>query len=200
MSRDLPSGFDTVSEQPVFMPVFFVQINWPSGTTYNWNGYGDYSWNGHTWQGLGTYGTISDIRESSDGQANGVTLQLSGVPNDLLIDALANDSQGQGAAIWATSMARDGTLEVTPYQIFDGLIDICPIQQGPTTSTISLQLEKELVDRRVTDRTRTQEDQQVDYPGDNYFQYVAALSTWTLNWGSAQAAAVTPASVVTNQT
>lgn len=194
MSRTLPTGFATKAESPEFLPVFLVELHWPSGTVYVWNGYGTISWNGHTWTGTGHLGTISEIRESSSGKATGCTLTLSGIPSQSIIDALANDSQGQPGYIYLTSMNRAGVFEFDPYQVFDGVIDICPMQEDGQSATISVQLEKELIDRRTHNRRRTHEDQQIEYAGDLYFEYVAGLATKVVNWGAATTAASNPVS------
>ncbi len=52
-----------------------------------------------------------------------------------------------------------------------------------------MQLEKELIDRRTNSRRRTHEDQQIDAPGDLYFQYVAGLAQKQVVWGGASSPA-----------
>lgn len=200
MARDLPTGFATKAESAEFLPVFLVELHWPTGTVYVWNGYGDISWNGHTWTGTGHLGQISEIRESSNGRANGVTLELSGIPAANILEALGNDAQGQPGYIYITSMNRQGAFEFDPYQIFDGVIDICPISESGGTATIQVQLEKELIDRRVHSRRRTHEDQQIDYAGDMFFEYVAGLANKVVNWGATSAQpSATPGSVASTK-
>lgn len=197
MSRTLPTGFAALTEAKVFRPVFLVELQWPGGTIYVWNGYGTISWDGHTFTGTGHLGTISQIGESSDLAANGVTLQLSGIPSSLLVEALANDSQGRTAKIWLGALAKDGSFAADPYQIFEGVIDICPIEDAGETSTISVKLEKELIDRRINNRRYTHEDQQIDYAGDLFFKYVAGLVDKEVTWGGkSQAANGLPAGAV----
>lgn len=197
MSRTLPTGFATTTEAKTFAPVFFVFLDWPTGGVYAFSGYGSIDWDSHTWLGTGTQGTISPIGETKDLRANGVTLTLSGIPSDLIADALANDSQGQAGKIWLGNMASDGTLQTDPYLIFDGVIDICPMEDSGESCTISVQLEKELIDRRLNSRRNTHEDQQIDYPGDLFFEYIAGLVDKEITWGgqSSPGSNVAPASV-----
>ena len=187
MSRGLPTGFQSAVSAPVVRPAFLVELDWPSGTVYVWTGYGNISWGGHTFVGTGHIGKISEIKESGDLSANGVTLSLSGIPSGLIAEALANDAQGKPAKIWLAAFSADGSLAADPYLVFDGKIDQTEIEDSGDTATISVQLQKELVDNRSGARRYTHEDQQIDYPGDMGFEYVAGLATKTVTWGTATA-------------
>lgn len=183
MSRDLPTGYAALAASGVFRPVFMVDLDWPGGAVYAWGGYGSISWNGHTYIGTGKNGTISEVSESSDGRANGLTLTITGIPSDVLVEAMANDSQGRSGKVWLAGMADDGTFGADPYCIFDGVIDVCPTEDSGVTGSISVQLEKELIDRRINSWRNTHEDQQIEYPGDMFFEYVAGLATQEGVWG-----------------
>jgi hypothetical protein len=196
MSRDLPTGFAGETTADTFRPAVLVQLDWPGGSIYVWTGYGTISWDGHDFIGTGELGTISPVQESSDLRANGVVLELSGIPTALVTEALANDAQGQPGKVWIAALAANGTFAADPYLIFDGVIDTTPIRIGPETSTIAVQLEKELIDRRTKERRYTHEDQQIEYAGDMFFEYVAGLAVKEFSWGGKTQAAggTTPAS------
>lgn len=197
MSRTLPTGYAALTTEKVFRPVFLVFLDWPGDPVYAWTGYGSISWDGHTWVGTGQQGTISEIGESSNLRANGVKLTLSGIPSDLVSKAVANDSQGQVARIWLGCLLKDGTFAADPYLVFDGVIDMCPIEDSGKEATITVQLEKELIDRRLNNRRYTHEDQQIDYPGDMGFEFVAGLADKEITWGTkSMAAAGLPAGAV----
>lgn len=193
MSRTLPTGFAALATGKVFRPVFFVFLDWPGDPVYAWNGYGNYSWDSHTWVGTGHLGNLSQISESKDLAANGLVLTLSGIPSDLIAKALADDTMGCAGKVWISSLSAAGVLEADPLQIFDGEIDICPGEDDGKTATISVQLEKDMIDRRIKDRRRTHEDQQIDAPGDLIFEYVAALSQNPITFGPSRASAGLPA-------
>jgi hypothetical protein len=197
MSRTLPTGFATLTEQTVFRPVFLAEIDWPGGMVRFWTGYGNLTWNGHTWTGTGNLGGISPISENRDQRANGLTLSLHGLPSDLVAEVLANDAQGRSGKLYLAGLAADGTLGADPYLIFDGMIDVTPAEDSGKDATISVRLEKELVDRRARSRRSTHEDQQIDYPGDMFFEYVAGLQDKSFNWGGKNMAgsAASPGSV-----
>lgn len=193
MSRDLPTGLGTALTAARLHPVYLVQLNWPTGTVNVWNGYRDLSWDSKTWVGTGHLGGISAVKESRDGAANGVVLSLAGIPSANIALALANNSQGQPAKIWFGEINSAGTFTVDPYLLFDGVIDVCPLEDNGETATLSVMLEKELIDTRARGRRYTHEDQIIDYPSDLAFEYVAGLADKPLNWGgpSTTAAGVT---------
>lgn len=183
MSRTLPTDYAALTEGAVFRPALLVELDWPSGMVRCWSGLGTISWGGEDYLGVGDLGAFTPIEESTDGRANGVALTLSGIPVANVANALANDAQGRAARLWIAALADDGTLAADPYLIFDGAIDTCTIEYGPETATISVNLEKELIDRRLQQRRYTHEDQQIEYPGDRFFEYVAGLQNKEIAWG-----------------
>lgn len=184
MSRDLPIGFLALVSAQKVAPVFLVELDWPGGTMLLWNGYYTLRWDGVDWLPLGHLGGIAEIKESSDLGANGVQLSLSGIPTALIASALANDSQGRAARIYF-GVISPGGFTVDPYCIFDGMIDYCSIVINGDTSSISVFLEKEFIDNRSNARRWNHQDQQIDYPGDLGFEFVAALSNKQFTWGKA---------------
>jgi hypothetical protein len=189
--RTLPTGFAAGLQAVEIAPIFLVELHWPTGTLYLWNGYTDFDWDGKTWVGLGDLGSISQFKESSDGAANGVRLELSGIPSAYIAHALANDSQGRPARIYFGILSPGG-FTIDPYLIFDGFIDNSNITIGPETSVVSLSLEKELLDNRSDARRTTHEDQQIDYPGDLGREYTAGIANKNFTWGKATYFAAPP--------
>ena len=185
MARDLPTGMATALALPTVSPVFLVKIEWPTGTVYAWNGYGEIIFDGNTYSGTGLLGTISEIRESRDGTANGVQLKLSGIPSGMIALALSGESQGKPAKVYFGLLDATAGFTITPYLVFDGVVDVCPIEDSGETASITVQLEKELIDNRTRGRRYTHEDQQIDFPGDLGFEYVAGLQNKEVTWGKA---------------
>jgi hypothetical protein len=194
VSRALPSGFVALTTAPIYRPAVLVQLDWPGGSVYAWTGYQTITWGGNDFLGTGHMGAISPVSESSDLRANGLVLELSGIPTELIIESLSNDAQGRPGKMWVVGLTEAGAFAADPYQIFDGVIDVTPIRLGPETSSISVQLEKELIDRRTKERRYTHEDQQIEHPGDLIFEYVAGLANKEYVWAgkTQQGSAVTP--------
>lgn len=189
MSRNLPTGLDTAFAGQVVAPAFLVELYWSTGVVNIWNGYYNLVWDGKTWLGIGHLGSIAEIKESSDLTANGVQLQMSGIPSARIAEVLTNDSQGLPARIYFGHIAAGG-FTVDPYLVFDGVIDYPNITISGETATIQVALERETYDGRTDARRCTHEDQQIDYPGDLGREYVAALPNKQFTWGKATIAPV----------
>ncbi len=182
MSRDLPGGLGAAFEATEITPAFLVELQWPGGTVRAWNGYHLLAWNLVNWTATGHLGGIGEIKESTEGGANGTQISLSGIPTALITEALRNDSQGRRARIYLGFLVDDGFV-IDPYLLFDGLIDFATIQSQGETSTITVNLEKEFIDNRTNARRLNHQDQLIDYAGDLGFEYVAALANKQFTWG-----------------
>jgi hypothetical protein len=183
MSRDIPSAMVTVAASDSFPPAFFVELDWPSGTVRAWGGYGDIVWGGNTWIGTGHLGEIGDVAESTDRKANGVPVRLSGIPSEEIAEAMAGDAQMRPGRIYLGALQADGTLVSDPLCIFDGLINYCVIDDDGKTSTVTVQLDKEGIAKKSEPRRYSHEDQQIDFPGDLFFEYLAGNIGKDFPWG-----------------
>jgi hypothetical protein len=175
-------------------PVFFVEIGVSSGTVRLWSGVGPILWDSNTWTGAGKLGKIGGITETTEVQAQGLELELSGVAPDLLGYALTEIRHGKDCKIWLGAKDDNNAIIADPAQAFAGRVDSCHLDEageivnGKKTSTIRLTAESRLVElHRAKVRRYTHEDQQVDYSGDLGFEYVAGLQELNLIWGKGEA-------------
>lgn len=196
MSRGLPSALATASISAVFRAAYFVELAWPSGTVRVWTGLSTIDWGGHTWTGAGNIGSIGTVSESTDGRANTLELKLSGIPSGDVALALANDFQGRDAKIYLGALDAAGALVSDPQIIFAGFMDYTVIADDGVTASISLMCAKEMSRRRAMPRRYTHEDQQIDQPGDMFFEFLAGNSAQDFAWGrqGIPAAPVSPGS------
>jgi hypothetical protein len=156
-----------------------------SGADLNvWTGIGDLSFEAETYSGVGNFGGVSAVQETSQLQATGVTFSLSGVPSSLISTALGSMRYGRPANLWFGLIdTTTGLLVDAPYKIFSGLTDVPDIDEGPETSVVSITAENRLIDlERPRVRRYTHEDQQIDHPGDLGFEYVTSLQEAEILW------------------
>ena len=106
MRRDLTASVATEVDALEVMPVFFVKLEFDTATTFVWSGTTPIIWDGENWAGVGSLGNISPIQETSEIQANGVTIELSGVPSTSISLALTEEYQGRPATIWLGFMEK----------------------------------------------------------------------------------------------
>jgi hypothetical protein len=193
MARDLNSAFANAIIEPVVAPVFFFKAQFDSGSVLAWSGYGDISWGGDTYLGIGDFGGVDKVDETSDVRANGVTLTLSGIPSQLLAIALTEPYQGRPCTLFLGALnLTSGAIIGTPYPLISGRMDVMTIEEGADTGTITLTVENRLIELfRTKERRYTHEDQQIDFPGDLGLEYVAGLQEKPINWGVANAAQAT---------
>lgn len=183
MSRGLSATITTELAKAGIQVAFLVEINVLSGPIRVWSGYGTLNYATFDWYGVGTLGKISAMPETSQVQAQGCTLTLSGIPSDMLGYALTEIRQGKTANIWLAFLDTAGAvLDVSAA--YAGRVDACSISEGGDTSSITLSIENELITlQRPRVRYYTPDDQKMDYPDDQGFDFVAALQELNLVWG-----------------
>lgn len=195
MSRDLTSAVQAELLKMKLRPAIFVEGQFTSGMLRVWSGIGTISWNGQSWTGVGNLGGISPISEGTEPHADGVELSLSGIPSELITKALGECRPNAPVKIWFGFLDESDAVIADPYQSFGGRMDVPSIDEGGETSTIRLRVENRLVDfNRARERRFTHEDQQIDFPGDLGFEYVAGLQEWNGVWGKPGPAAGNPIS------
>lgn len=205
MSRDLNTEFVDGLQQSVVYPFFAVDLNFESGPLYFWTGYGDLSINGVTYLGVGTLVNISAVEETTEIEAKGAVVTMTGIPSSFLSLALAEPYQGRECKIYfglwlnnrtITTQANDtittedlfefGTETDTRYltEIFSGELDQMNISEEGNTSTIAVTSENVLIKlERPVVRRFTNEDQKSRFPTDRGLEFVAGLQDKEVFWG-----------------
>ena len=145
-------------------------------STYRlWSGYGNITIGSDTYYGVGDYGGLSVVRETEKLQAEGITLTLSGIPNNMVSDALLQSYQGQNANVYFGTLA-DGQLTQQPYLLFSGKMDVMNVMQEAQNSAITIQCENYLAELRRRKVGRyTDQDQQSRFSSDTSLRFVDAI-------------------------
>ena len=184
MPRDLTTALKDEFLKALLRPVWFVEIETDSATVNVWSGVGDKSWDSKTWKGLGTLGSITPIPENAEIRASGAKLTLSGIPTDMVTLVLTDVRQGKPVRIYLGALDDTDAVIVDPYPAMIGRTDVCEIEEGGETSTIQISVENRLIDlQRSRERRYTHEDQQLDFPGDDGFEFVTEIAEANISWG-----------------
>jgi hypothetical protein len=166
------------------LPALFLQAQFKSGMLYVWSGFGSYSWGGHTYIGVGSLGSISTVEESTNVEAKGITLNLSGIDPTLLTDVLTDFKLGTSVVIYLGLFNRDGSMIADPVISWAGRMDQPSIDVGAETATISINCENRLFEMNTAvDRRYTNEDQRLDHADDRGFEFVNAIQELNIYWG-----------------
>ena len=183
MSRELPTQLiGNLSDGTIF-PFFAVEFNFDDNPIRIWTGTGTLSLNGFDWVGSGELLSISSIDETSELAVKGATLNMSGIPSELLSLAISEPYQGRICNIYFGLMDQDlGTNSLT--QIFSGYMDQMEITEGGDTSSIEMRIENKLIDlERARIARFTSGYQKSKYPNDLGLDFVESLQDRKLAWG-----------------
>jgi len=175
--RPAPTGFsDTALE------VFYaIELAFDSGTIRLWNGTYDATINGNVFTGAGGLLGISEVEETGEIAARGVSMVLSGIDPSFVSIALQENYQNRLATILFGTIENGVT---SAYTLFRGRMDVMTITEGADTATIEITAENRLIDlERPRNFRYTSEDQKATYPDDFGLDYVADLQDKEILWG-----------------
>lgn len=180
MARTLTAQVLAASTADLVDPFLAVDLDFDSGSVYIWSGVGDLVIGAKTYQGVGNLLNISTVDETSEMEARGATISLSGIPSEFISVALAEPFQGRDCRIYFGVVSSPSNY----VEIFSGEIDQMPIQEGGDTATIAVLVENVFVRfERPVVRRLTKEDQQSRYSTDKGLNYVASLQDKEVFWG-----------------
>jgi hypothetical protein len=184
MTRTLGSTFQTELAAKELSPFFAVEMDFDGDPVRLWGGYGNLVIDGDTYTGAATLLNISAISETSEVQANGITVTLSGIDNSLISAALSEAYQGRELKVYFGVLNDAGAIIDDPYIAFKGRMDVMTIDEGAESSTMSVTAESRLIDLDVTrERRYTDADQKIDFPDDKGLEFIADIQDKEIIWG-----------------
>tara|TARA_X000000368_G_C22967970_1_gene684106 strand:- start:545 stop:1105 length:561 start_codon:yes stop_codon:yes gene_type:complete len=183
MVKTLSTNNSNVLNDDVLRPVYFLKLEFPSGTTYLNSSDRNITFDSQSYLGAGTIGTMSDIEETSELQANGVKLTLTGIPSTYISIALTTEFQGSNATAYLGFLNSSYALVDDPFIVFVGKVDTMAISLSDY-ATIELDIENRLIDWERPRISRfTNEEQQNLYSGDKGLEFVDSVAEKELFWG-----------------
>jgi hypothetical protein len=213
--RLMSAAMKAAIEADILYPVYFVEIENTGTTLRLWTGRPGQTttWNGHDWLGVGWLLGFSEVEETAEVKATSLTIGMPAVP-EMVSLALTNLRRNNQAAIyegfltpgWSIGSDADpggpyvlgddapafeigepaGLLIEDPIEVFRGLLDIVDTTVDPEKPTLSLRYSSQMADfERARERRATHEDQQIDHPGDLFYEYTGALADAVIDWGGA---------------
>ena len=109
---------------------------------------------------------------------------MSGIDASLLDEVMTEFQVGLPVSVTLGVFDATGALIADPVCCFTGRMDQPTIDVSGTLATIAINCENRLVEMNVAvDRRYTDEDQQMDYPGDLGFQFVNGIQEAQIYWG-----------------
>lgn len=183
MSRGLSANVLAQVASASVQPVLFFYGEFTTGTIRLWSGIGNISWAGQTWTGAGGLIGLSNIEETEEIRASGVTVTFTGIPAESISLVLGSVTQGKIGRIYLGFLSG-GSIVVDPWVIFEGRIDTPVISEDAEIATIGITYESRMIDlQRPRVARYTDQEQQREYPGDLGMEFVAALQDAQVPWG-----------------
>tara|TARA_A100001011_G_scaffold361107_1_gene408962 strand:+ start:786 stop:1364 length:579 start_codon:yes stop_codon:yes gene_type:complete len=187
MARTLGTDFSAQLDSSSFTPFYAVSIGFSPNKLNLWTGYSDLFFDSETYVGSGNLLGLSNIEETSDIKATGMTLTLSGIDSNILSEVLTEDVQGITVEIYFGVLAtidNETKMVDTPYKVFDGFIDTMAIQEGAVESIVRVSVENKLITLEKAKAKRyTDQDQKQLFSGDKGLEFVDDLQDKSLVWG-----------------
>ncbi len=198
MREDVSEALFEELEKNILYPVSLIELEFEEGVLGLWTGYGVISWSDKIFYGGGALLKIETAAETQTLEAQNTRIQLSGIP-EIVSAALNTRPRGRPARVWSgfinpaampaydpdtNSIIKADELIMNPVREFTGKMDSMPLLDDPTNPVITLNAESDLVMlTRPNERRYTHEDQQIDYPGDRFFEYVPQMQDAEVAWG-----------------
>lgn len=173
MSRDLESATETASQASTIVPVWFIKLEFDSGTVYFSTYDGPLTWGGNTYIGAGKIGGIGSIDEDTELARSTLTMTLYGLPSDIIAIVHGEYFQGRPATTYIGYLNQSTRqLVADPSIIHRGRMDTASVDEGDTCS-VTLTVESRFA---AWDKAKTQRyndaDQKARFPGDRGLEFV----------------------------
>lgn len=193
MTRSIDVAVETAFDAQHVPGLMLVELDFPSGFLRLNNSGQNIDWNGSTWYAGGSLINISEIAESTDGEAHGITLQLnavelapiSGSPSEINIVQLARaqNYQGRAARVWLAPLNPTTYVPITdPVLAFEGRMNKMDFRVGEDAA-FALACESRFADwNRPRVRRYNDADQRSRFPADRGLEYMEQMVEKQLVW------------------
>lgn len=186
MSRGLHSSTVAALNQTVVRPVNFVEALFSGGALRLWTGIESYTFNSQVYVGAGNLMSIGRVAESSNLEALGVQITLSGISSTLIAKILGELTRNRKLNIWFAVMDSELNILGQATQVFSGYMDIPSIEDSGETSIVTISAESQIIDfGRVRPDIYNDEFQRTLDPNDKSHEYLADLANKanSFKWG-----------------
>lgn len=184
MTRWVSNNNATAAAQQALAMVTLCDLNFSDGTIRVHDGFMQLSFGGNTYSGLGDYGQIDVVDESTETIAKTITLTLSSVPGNLLTEAMTQNYQGRVVTIYIGILDVNSMQFIdTPETIWEGRMDYMTVEIQQNGATLQMRCENRLNREPLVARL-TDTDQQLAYPGDTFLDLVWMIPFASAGWGA----------------
>jgi hypothetical protein len=167
----------------LFHYIVLVKLAFPSGTVYVHNGVGTKSFGGDDYLGVGAFGRIGVLEDTTALDSRPVTLTLSSITTEIIEAIKTDDVFGRDADVYIGAIDKDGVLLGTPDNWFSGHMETVDVIIGDSDG-ISIRLQSRASRLGLRNNKRyTIEDHQADHTGDLLLEFLSFLMDASVEWG-----------------
>ena len=181
--RTLDSDLKASAESSTFNYVIFVSLAFPSGTVRVHNSVGTISFGGNDYLGVGAFGSIDAIQETSDLVNSPVKLTLSSITQEIIDAIKTDDIANRDVDIYLGALNADGELQGTPTNWISGYMEHATLSVGAQNG-VMIQVQTRAAKLKQRNNKRfTIEDHQQDHAGDLFFEFLPYVIQAQIQWG-----------------
>ena len=185
MTRFVSSTNETASAARAIVMVTLVDMDFTSGHVRAHDGVGRLAFGGNTYDGVGKYGGIEGVTETLDVIARPLKLTLSGVDASLVTTTMTETYQNRSCTVYVGILDQTTmTFVDTPETIWEGRMDTMQIEINSGSAVIKLNCEHRLY-REPRIARYTDQDEQLAYSGDRFFDIMYQIQGFRSQWGVA---------------
>lgn len=184
MSRTTTPAFDSATQGQHWIGMLFAEFGFASGTLRLCSSSADMQWGGYTWEG-GAPLSLEETKETTTLESNGLAFELPGVMQQYIAIALGEFVKGRSAKLWFAPLDANYQIAADPTLEWVGTIDRMTITRSKESATVRIQCESRAIEwDRATAPVYSNEDQQVRYPGDKFFEFLPQSVDAQVVWPS----------------
>ena len=163
---------------------FAVKAEFDSDDILVWTGINDLTINSETYTGAGTLLSISDMEDTLDMKATGLSVALSGMDPDVLDAALTENYQNRDISVFMGFLMAGSNEVAGVLKVFAGRMVSLEIEDTIDGATVNVTCENRLIDlERPSNLRYTSESQQFIDSSDTGLNRVQQLQDKQLAWG-----------------
>ena len=163
---------------------FAVKAEFDSDDILVWTGIDDLTINSETYTGAGTLLSISDMEDTLDMKATGISVALSGMDPDVLDAALTENYQNRDISVFMGFLMGGSNEVAGVLKVFAGRMVSLEIEDTIDGATVNVTCENRLIDlERPSNLRYTSESQQFIDSSDTGLNRVQQLQDKQLAWG-----------------
>lgn len=184
--RNIDAALKSAAQSGEFGYIVFVALDFPTSYLYLHNGVGTYTFGGNDYLGVGGFGSIDAVEETTQLVSRPINLTLSSITQEIIDEVKTQNLYGRDADIYVGAINSEGELLADPDNWWSGYMENVHVLLGQENG-IQIRLQSRAARLRARNNKRyTLEEQQRDHDGDIIFEFLPSLMDAKVQWGGEQ--------------